>query len=366
MAVRRSKKASSEAAGTALVPQPPASAAWPLPPWLSEPLEGLCLRTVMGRLPPGLLVVGPSGIGKGLLARRFLQTLACTHIQLGASAGANAGLAPCGVCNGCRSFLFGNHPEFLVVAPEEPSKEITVDRIREVIDFLSISHTGWARIVLLDPADALNANAANALLKTLEEPPANAALMLLASQPARLLPTVRSRCEVLRIGRPEPEAMLAWLSSLPVTSAVAADWSIAQALAASLYRPLLAMDLLQDPLAREAWKKDFDALTMILSGASVFVLAKQLMNCDLVSFLPRLQMLLISAQRYLHTATVDDFGQLFTHERVTRFAQRTGARELAELFQQSIRWQRQMGVALNPQLRSEDIALTIQRAGRSL
>jgi DNA polymerase III subunit delta' len=204
-------------------------------PWNEPTFESL--KKARQRLPHALLVHGPRGVGKLALAERFAQYLLCEH--------ADAAARPCGVCDACRWYLAGNHPDFRRLEPEvmaktpvaeadaeegaetparrakQPSLFITVDQVRGLADFLNIgSHRGALRIALLHPAEDLyQPNAANALLKSLEEPPAGAIFILVSHRPARLLPTVRSRCVAVPVPIPSADVALRWLSSQGVEKA---------------------------------------------------------------------------------------------------------------------------------------------------
>ena len=142
----------------------------------------------------------------------------------------------CGVCNSCNWYIQGNHPDLRILEPEEaasqsgeddaagkPAKKsqvISVDQVRDLADFLGLSsHRAGLRIVLLHPAEALNAASANALLKMLEEPPPDVLFLLVTHNAQRLLPTIRSRCN--KVDMPFPERRLAerWLTEQGVTQA---------------------------------------------------------------------------------------------------------------------------------------------------
>jgi DNA polymerase-3 subunit delta' len=202
-------------------------------PWNAGLLRELGRRTE--RLPHALLVHGVPGIGKLALAERFAQLLLCEHPQ--------GERRPCGGCDACRWFLAGNHPDFRRLEPEalapqepppeegaeaparraRPSAEIRVDEVRQLADFLNLrSHRGGRRVALVHPAEDMNAHAANALLKGLEEPPPGAMFVLVSHRPARLLPTIRSRCVAVPVPLPERGAALAWLESR--AAAQAARW----------------------------------------------------------------------------------------------------------------------------------------------
>jgi len=154
-----------------------------------------------GGLHHAYLFAGPEGVGKGMAARLLAQAANCERDDGDA----------CGTCPPCRKIARGVHPDVLVVERERdmaragrwepkggrtPSRDIVVDQVRELVDRrLSLRRfEGRHRFVLLDPADAMNPQAQNAILKTLEEPPPDTTLVLVSSSADGLLPTVRSRC----------------------------------------------------------------------------------------------------------------------------------------------------------------------------
>lgn len=195
--------------------------------WNQPILDSLAAR--VGRLPHALLIHGPRGVGKLALAERVAQLLLC-----------EGKTKPCGTCDGCRWFLAGNHPDFRRLEPEalakapppdleddapvkrakQPSIEIKVDQVRELPAFLYVrSHRGGVRVALVHPAEDMNENASNALLKGLEEPPASAMFILVSHRPAQLLPTIRSRCVAVPVPIPPREAALQWLSGRGIKDA---------------------------------------------------------------------------------------------------------------------------------------------------
>ncbi len=178
------------------------------------------------RLPHALLLTGEPGIGKLAFGRHLAQSLLCES---------TAADKPCGVCDACRWYLAGNHPDFRELTPAveedgdddaKPKKKasawITVDQVRELNDFVHLSaHRAGRRVTLIQPAEALNLAAANALLKTLEEPPPGAMFILVSHQWRRLLPTIRSRCRRLALSIPPREQALAWLAQQGISDAEA-------------------------------------------------------------------------------------------------------------------------------------------------
>ncbi|MGQ0552077.1 MAG: hypothetical protein ACT4PU_02520 [Planctomycetota bacterium] len=164
-----------------------------------------------GRLGQALLLVGEEGIGKRRFANWVLAARWCTHAE-----------RPCGECASCRQVASGNHPDVAIVSrdPDDAADpeglgsrhEITVDQVRrQLLPWLALRSTlGQGRAVIVDGAEDLNEAAQNALLKTLEEPPPEAVLLLVAAHEEALLPTVRSRCQMLRLSALD-EAQLAQL-----------------------------------------------------------------------------------------------------------------------------------------------------------
>ncbi len=171
-------------------------------PWQQAQWEKLLARIMQGRLPHALLLSGRRGIGKHHFAVQLAELLLCSENQA----------EPCGRCKGCRLIAAGTHPDLKQIEPPEDKQIIGVDQIRELTHYLSLTALcGGYRVVLIDPADRMNANAANSLLKTLEEPPANTSLLLMSDRPSALPATIRSRCQVISFERPARDLSLEWL-----------------------------------------------------------------------------------------------------------------------------------------------------------
>ncbi len=193
--------------------------------WQQTDWNGLLGR--LDQLPHALLVAGAAGSGKSELAQALAQRLLCETAQGTAQ--------PCGTCDGCRWFLAGNHPDFRFVAPgsddldaeagdsageggepAEPGKrstQILIEQIRALAGFVTIGAVRQGvRVVVIDPAEAMNHHTANALLKLLEEPPAKTHFVLVSDAPRRLLPTILSRCRMVALARPDAAQAAAWLA----------------------------------------------------------------------------------------------------------------------------------------------------------
>lgn len=174
-------------------------------PWHQGQWSQLCRSRAANRLPHALLLQGRQGLGKRYFAQRLVGALVCQQ--------PNADGDACGECRGCRLFQAGNHPDTLQVSPEGPGKLIKVDQVRHLTAFLErTTEFGGAKVVSLAAAEQMNINAANSLLKTLEEPAPGSLLLLISAHPRRLPATVRSRCQQLNFHPPAVEEALPWLS----------------------------------------------------------------------------------------------------------------------------------------------------------
>lgn len=158
-------------------------------------------------LPPSLIFAGPEGVGKRMAAVALAQLLNCTagrDLFAAADATGTGDADACGVCPSCKRIARGVHADVLLIEPGDTGT-IRIDQVRDAIERAGYRpFEGRRRVVIVDDADAINAEAQNALLKTLEEPPSASTFILVSSRPGVLLPTVRSRCQVLRFGRLAP------------------------------------------------------------------------------------------------------------------------------------------------------------------
>jgi DNA polymerase-3 subunit delta' len=165
-------------------------------------VAGLRRSAAGGRLPHALLFVGPEGIGKRTFALKLAQALLCERAG-------EAALDPCEECPSCLQVRAGNHPDVLRAARPPDKHDLPIAVIRDLCLDLGLKPMkGGRKVAIVDDADALNDEAANAFLKTLEEPPAGSVLILIATSAEAQLETILSRCRVVRFD-PLPEAELA-------------------------------------------------------------------------------------------------------------------------------------------------------------
>ena len=169
-------------------------------PWLIPLSERLRAQVVNGTLPHALLISGPASSGKKLLMQDLLARLLCT-----------AGNSPCGNCHQCHLRKAGSHPDYLLITPED-SKQILIHQIRGLIEWVAqTSQQGGQKICVISPAHRMNVQAANSLLKCLEEPPKATTIVLISDEPNRLLPTIRSRCQRVVCHTPDRKNAILWL-----------------------------------------------------------------------------------------------------------------------------------------------------------
>lgn len=219
-------------------------------PWQTHQWQVLFDARQHGRLPHGLLFTGPQGLGKDHLAQTLAATLLCESPTA-------TGVA-CGVCRSCQLLAAGTHPDLVRIEPAEDKKNISVDQIRELVQFMTLkSQYGRHKVVVLSPAETMNVNAANSLLKTLEEPTADSVLILVTSRPAQLPATIRSRCQEIHFGPAATALAEPWLRQQSVTGAEPGFW-----LALADGAPLRALELAQQGSERQRgqWLEDLRQL----------------------------------------------------------------------------------------------------------
>jgi DNA polymerase-3 subunit delta' len=222
-------------------------------PWLKDSQQRMRAALQSGRLPHSLLLASVPGLGALHLANWITALVLCE----------SSGERPCNACASCRLLRSDTHPDAHAVRLEEDAQQIKIDQVRELIESLALkSYRGGYKVGVIEGAEALNANGANAFLKTLEEPSADTVLILITRPNHRLPATIASRC--LRLGLRPPPADLA-VSWLKANSATAHDWNAALALAGGA--PLQAMQL--DAEGLEAMDADMRQSMAELADGSV-------------------------------------------------------------------------------------------------
>lgn len=202
------------------------------------------------RFPNSVIVNAPEGLGVDALISQLTDALMCTNYESEA----------CGFCHSCELMKSGSHPDFHVTSPEKEGKSITVDQVRASNRWAQeSSQLGGLRVILLEPAEAMNESASNALLKTLEEPSSQCIFILSTRNSNRLMPTIISRCQQFNVVSPQLEAGSAWLDG-EVGKAVPA-----YILALNDNAPLKAKAMFEEG-GVDASEKVFDGFVNIIKG----------------------------------------------------------------------------------------------------
>lgn len=203
-------------------------------PWQQKQWQTLLQCYQQKRLPHALLFSGIAGIGKKKFAEALAEVILCRQPS-------DEG-RPCGQCHACHLMKAKTHSDYVFVEPEQDSRIIKIDQIREMIHFANETalQNGY-KIIVIDPANAMNIAAANALLKTLEEPTPNTLLILITDQSARLPATITSRCQKITFQKPARETALRWLAENGVS-----DKSLELVLNLAEGAPLKAKELVEN------------------------------------------------------------------------------------------------------------------------
>ena len=199
-------------------------------PWQKTEWADLTAALAAGHLPHALLFVGGQYTGKAQLALSIARLMLCSEPRGGRN---------CGRCHACELSGSGGHGDFRWVQPQEKSRVIKIDQVRDLVRFTQKTAAfGRRKVIVFAPADSMNVNAFNALLKPLEEPAANTYLILVCNRLHGVPPTIRSRCQILRVAMPGQEESLIWLDGITGNRGESQ-----KLLALAADRPLLAKQL---------------------------------------------------------------------------------------------------------------------------
>lgn len=175
-------------------------------PWHTSQWQRFNQQIQEQKLPHAILLAGVAHTGASRLALALSRLLLCHQ----PSGGLN-----CGQCQGCKLSASGSHGDFMWLQPEEGSRVIKIDQVREAVGLAhQTAGFGSRKVIAIAPADTMNISSANALLKSLEEPSPGTHLILVCNQLHSIVPTIRSRCQIVKLATPEPDQSLPWLDAL--------------------------------------------------------------------------------------------------------------------------------------------------------
>ncbi|MGK0273611.1 MAG: DNA polymerase-3 subunit delta' [Cocleimonas sp.] len=174
-------------------------------PWQEKTWQHFIKAKAQNQLPHAILLSGEEGIGKYSLAQRMAKSLMCINSF-------SADKDACNECQSCRTYESGANPDFKKITLLEDKQQIGVDQIRALSEFLNYSRSyNTNRVVILNPVERMNVNAANSLLKSLEEPSAHTVIILVTAKMNQLLPTIKSRCQLFTVTSPNRVETINWL-----------------------------------------------------------------------------------------------------------------------------------------------------------
>lgn len=276
-------------------------------PWQAASWSALIEQAARNRLAHAYLLIGPEGTGRLGFARYLAQWLFCESVDKTQTKEA------CQQCRSCQLWLSSNHPDFFEVTPELPSKIIKVDAIRALSSRINqtSNQAGSKRVIIIHPAEAMATAAANALLKSLEEPPEGVVFLLVANVDASLLPTVRSRCQPVNLPLPDADAAMDYLKSASTTE----DHEVLQvALKLAANRPMRALAMADAGVS--AWFSTIQTLISQMEAGKTLSMevAKQCEQQPSQYAIPLLQQLVLDKVR--HRAKASDHSQYQAHSMV--------------------------------------------------
>ncbi len=310
------------------------------------------------RMPQALLLKGAEGVGKFDFAMNVAQSLLCEHAQEGSVA--------CQNCPACHWFSQQSHPDFRLIqsaalsanedekeGDKKPAKQITVEQIRALSNFASLSaHQGSHRVALIHPAESMSNNAANALLKILEEPPNKMLIILISHKPQWLLPTIRSRCLSFAAPLPKLEVSTSWLQKQNVNNPQAL-------LAQTGFAPLLALRLAEeDAQSIEQYQNVMCAMTQP-EKMDIYILAEQLKNIEPAKLINWLQQWCHDLANAKLTGNIRYFAEYA--DSIHTLSSKVNVHNLLNYQSKLIIARREATHPLNPKLLYESILLAYQQ-----
>ncbi len=240
-------------------------------PWHEKNWKYFIQARATNHLPHALLLLGEEGIGKYILAERMARSLLCMQ---------PVDFEPCGKCQSCKTYVSGANPDYTKIELAEDKQQISVDQIRKLSEFLTYTRSfNTHRVAIINPIERMNNNAANSLLKSLEEPTNNSVIILVASNLGKILPTIKSRCQLISIASPSKTQSLDWFQKNHT--------EIEQAelrLDIAAFKPLKALSITDDDIsARSNFLEDLN--NIVSENLSVVATAKKWEKTNLESLL---------------------------------------------------------------------------------
>lgn len=235
-------------------------------PWQRQQWQHLLSLKIKQQMPHALLLVGYRGLGKLSFAQNLAKTLLCTQGQS----------ESCNICRDCYLYEVASHPDYNLLSPQAEATAIKIDEIRRLILIANQTpQQAASKVIVIEPAEAMNMAAANALLKTLEEPPGKTHFLLVSHQLNQLPATIRSRCQIIRFSAPTFEDGCAWIKQQGKQ-----QHNIELMLSLADHSPLLAMQLMQTTYLEQRNELLADLERLIMTNVSLVGIAEQWLKKD--------------------------------------------------------------------------------------
>ena len=321
-------------------------------PWQTIQWQRLDESWSRQSLPHALLLTGIKGLGKAQFAKALASAILC-HSD-------SSSLIACGQCASCQLLAADTHSDLMILEPEGKSQQIKIDSVRAVTEFTQLTaQQSHYQVIIIEQADRMNITAANALLKTLEEPPKETVLILISDEPAKLLATIKSRCQSVTFTAPERAVAISWLAN----NEVAAD-SAGALLNLSADAPLqaLALSEAQELDYQKQWLSAFYQLSLRKMQLLAFV--KQFLAEGVQKQLRYLSLFFSDLVRYKMTEDTSALLMQHSQNNLQAIAQRCQSQQvfllLDKVNEAASNVQRISG--LNPELLLESILINWMRA----
>ncbi len=314
-------------------------------PWLEPHLSVLTSSWGQQKLPQAIVLTGQQGVGKLTLAFSLAKFVLCQN-KLNQK-------QPCGRCRSCELFSAGNHTDLIQVGLQDKSKFIKVDQIRQLSEKLNKTSLAGYQVAVIAPACQMNAAAANALLKTLEEPAGSVLIILVAHNWTRLPATIMSRCQRLHVSLDESSGALDWIQSTYPEQDSRLLWKLTQG-APLLIRELLEADYF---VCRERVLSCLEQ--SMLASLNPLSCVGEWVKGDLQLTIKLLITIISDCAKLSFGSAASNLINVDEASRLNKMAQLKGSEAWSSLYQRCLEFQRLMlsGVAINPQLTLENIML---------
>lgn len=314
---------------------------WQQPQW-----QKFITQNSSSNLPHAIMLSGNRGLGKSLFAKAMAETLLCS----------DATSSACGKCRSCKLIQNGSHPDLSVLRPEQAKKAIKIEQIRTIIDVVvNKPQLGGCQVVIIEPAEAMNLAAANALLKTLEEPPGNLFFILVAVTSFKLPATIRSRCQNIVFYPPSSKLALEFLQDRETDQQ---QMPLALQLAGNA--PLLALELLQQEALPSYFELRARVLQLMQNSLDPISFASGTLGVDLEWALCVVQILLLDILKLKFTLNPTHIQNIDKVEVLQDLASRFSANGLSSSLDKITHLRARLVNNLNELLLLEDLALFLK------